>query len=103
MPSTSFSPMLLSGKESILFIIKGGSITNSHQIMAIVKASHHPTAIGIVHHHFHQTGNSIISKGNNLANRVNNPHLQITPLDTKQILSYLHWLFILKSNLVSLL
>ena len=48
-----------------LLMTKGGSVTNANQIMAMLKASHLPTAIGIVHCRSHQTDDSIVSKGNN--------------------------------------
>jgi hypothetical protein len=50
-----------------LLTTKGGSATNANHIMAMLKSSHLPTAIGIVHCRFHQTDESIISKGNNWA------------------------------------
>ena len=55
-------------KECGLFMTKGGSVTNANQIMAMLKASHLPTAIGIVHCRSHQMDDSIVSKGNNRAN-----------------------------------
>lgn len=57
-------------KELRLLITKGGSITNSDQIMAMIKASHLPRAIGIVHCWPHQIANSIISKGNKQSDEV---------------------------------
>ena len=35
--------------------------------MAMLKASHLPTAIGIIHYRSHQMDDSIVSKGNNQA------------------------------------
>ena len=52
-------------KELGLLTTKGGSVTNANQIMAMLKASHLPTAIGIVHCRSHQMDDSIVSKGNN--------------------------------------
>jgi ribonuclease HI len=52
-------------KECQLLTTKGGSVTNANQIMAMLKASHPPTAIGIVHCRSHQMDDSIVSKGNN--------------------------------------
>ena len=52
-------------KECGLLTTKGGSVTNANQIMAMLKASHLPTAIGIVHCISHQMDDSIVSKGNN--------------------------------------
>ena len=54
-------------KELSLLTTKGGSVTNANQIMAMLKASHLPTAIGIVHCRSHQMDDSIASKGNNWA------------------------------------
>lgn len=90
-------------------------IHNSEQIMAALKDSYVPTAIGIVPCESHQNGNSIVSKGNKGANEVAKvvtlrgadpslpqqgiPPLQPTsPLSSpdpgiRQILSYLHQLF----------
>ena len=48
---------------------KGGSVTNAIQVMAMLKASHLPTAIGIIHCRSHQTDESIVSKGNNQADK----------------------------------
>ena len=39
--------------------------TSASQIMAMLEASHLPTAIGIIHCRSHQTDDSIVSKGNN--------------------------------------
>lgn len=55
-------------KESRLFAAKGRSITYSDQIMTILKASHFPLTIRIVHCQSHQTDDFIISKGNNQVN-----------------------------------
>lgn len=55
-------------KEYELLKTKGESIINSDQIMAMLKSSHLPTAIGIVCYWPYQTNHSIISKGNNQAN-----------------------------------
>jgi hypothetical protein len=52
-------------KECGLLTTKGGSITNANQIMAMLKASHLPTDIGIVCCRSRQTDDSIVSKGNN--------------------------------------
>jgi hypothetical protein len=49
-------------KELGLLTTKGRSLTNTNQIMAMVKASHLPTAIGIVQCRSHQTDDSIVSK-----------------------------------------
>ena len=57
-------------KECGLLTTKGGSVTNANQIMAMLKASHLPTAIGIVHCRSHQMDDSIVSKGNNWADKV---------------------------------
>ena len=54
-------------KECGLLTTKGGSVTNANQIMAMLKASHLPTATGIVHCKSHQTDDSIVSMGNNRA------------------------------------
>lgn len=100
-------------RERGLLTAKGGSISNSGQIMAMLEASHLPRAIGIVHCRSHQTDSSIISRGNNRADQaaraaalqgqvsshppqgihtVQPTPSQETP-DTRQILSYLHQLF----------
>jgi ribonuclease HI len=50
-------------KECGLLTTKGGSVTNASQIMAMLKASHLPTAIGIVHCRSHQTDDSICLQG----------------------------------------
>ena len=42
-------------KERGLFTTKGGSITNSGQIMAMLKASHLPKVVGIIYCNSHQT------------------------------------------------
>ena len=52
-------------KESGILTTKGGSVTNARQIMAMLEASHIPTATGIIHCRSHQTDNSIVSKGIN--------------------------------------
>ena len=52
-------------KERGLLSTKGGSVTNANHIMAMLKASHLPTAIRIVHCRSHQMDDSIVSKGNN--------------------------------------
>lgn len=54
-------------KERWLLTTKGGSITNSGHIVAMLKASHLPKAIGIIYCWSHQIDNSIISRGNNRA------------------------------------
>ena len=41
-------------KEHGLFTTTGGSVTNANHILALLKASHLPTAIGIVHCRSHQ-------------------------------------------------
>jgi hypothetical protein len=51
-------------KECGLLTTKGGSVTNANQIMAMLKTSHLPTAIGVVHCRSHQMDDSVISKGN---------------------------------------
>ena len=81
--------------------------------MDLLKASHLPKAIGIIHCWSHQTDSSIISKGNNQADQAARtaafqspnlpqspqgvhtvqPTFSQTPADTQQILSYLHQLF----------
>ncbi|XP_057631307.1 uncharacterized protein LOC130877762 [Chionomys nivalis] len=100
-------------KERGLLTTKGGSITNSEYIIDLLKASHLPKAIGIIHCRSHQSDSSIVSKGNNRADRAAKtaalqspglpqlpqgvltaqPMASQTPPDTKQILSYLHQLF----------
>lgn len=45
--------------------MKGGSVPNANQIIAMLKASHLPTDIEIVHCSSHQTEDSIVSKQNN--------------------------------------
>ena len=52
-------------KEHRLLMTEGGSVTNANQVVAMLKASHLPTAIGIVHYRSHQMNGSIVSKGNN--------------------------------------
>ena len=100
-------------KERGLLTAKGGSITNSEHIMDLLKASHLPKAIGIIHCRSHQSDSSIVSKGNNRADRAAKtaalrstglpqspqgvltaqpPDSQTSP-NTQQILSYLHQLF----------
>jgi hypothetical protein len=37
--------------------------------MSMLKAYHLPTAIGIIHYRSHQTDDSIVSKGNNRADK----------------------------------
>lgn len=79
----------------------------------MLKASHLPTAIGIVHCRSHQMDDSIVSKGNNRANEAARavalrgldlshppqdtltlqPTSPPSPPDTRQTLSYLHQLF----------
>jgi hypothetical protein len=44
---------------------KGGSVTNAIQVMAMLNASHLPTAIGIFHYTSYQKHESIVSKGYN--------------------------------------
>ena len=103
-----------------LLMTKGGSVTNANQITAMRKTSHLPTAIVIVHCRSHQTDDSIVSKGNNWADKaawpgalrsLNSSHpthdiltLQTaSPLslpDTGQSLSYLHQLFHPNSQLL---
>jgi ribonuclease HI len=56
-------------KEHGLLTTKVGSVTNANQIMAMLKASHLPTAIGIVHCRSHQMDDSIVSKRNNQADK----------------------------------
>lgn len=56
-------------KECGLLRTEGGSVTNANKIMAIIKASHLPTTIDIVHCRFHQLDDSIVSKGNNQADK----------------------------------
>lgn len=100
-------------KERGLLTTKGSSITNSNFIINLLKASHLPTAIGIIHCRSHQSDSSIISRGNNRADRaaktaaLRSPDLpqspqgvltvqptsSQTPPNTQQILSYLHQLF----------
>jgi hypothetical protein len=55
-------------EELGLLTTKGGSVTNTNQIMAMWKASHLHTAIGNVHCRSHQIHDSIVSKGNNHTN-----------------------------------
>jgi ribonuclease HI len=62
-----FLPHTATWKEHVLFMTKGGSIINANKIMAMLKASHLPTAIGTVHCRSHQTDKTIVSKGNNQA------------------------------------
>ena len=52
-------------KEQGLITTKGGSVTNANHIMAMLKASHLLTAIGVVHCRSHQMDDSIVSKGYN--------------------------------------
>ena len=52
-----------------LLTTKGGSVTNANHIMAMLKASHLPTAIAIFHCKSQQMGDSIVSKGNNQVNK----------------------------------
>ena len=81
--------------------------------MAMLKASHLPTAIGIIHYRSHQMDDSIVSKGNNQADEaaravvfrdldlshspqdilILHPTLLPSSCDTHQTLSYLHQLF----------
>ncbi|XP_027247589.1 protein NYNRIN-like [Cricetulus griseus] len=90
--------------------------------MAMLRASHLPKAIGIIHCRSHQTDSSVISRGNNRADRAARaaalrgpdlPHppqgvhtLQPTssqpPPNMRQILSYLHQLFHPNSKALSL-
>jgi ribonuclease HI len=51
--------------ERGILTTKGGSVTNVNLIIFVLKDSHLPTAIGIVHCTSHQTDDSIVSKGNN--------------------------------------
>jgi ribonuclease HI len=60
-------------KECGLLTTKGRLITNANQIMAMLKASHLPTAIGIVHCSSHQIDHPIVSKGNNQADEAARP------------------------------
>ena len=46
---------------------KEGSVTNTNQIMAMLKASHISRAMGIVYCRSHQMYDYIVSKGNNHA------------------------------------
>jgi hypothetical protein len=55
--------LYLEGAEYMLLNTKGGLVTN--HIMAMLKAFHLPTAIGIVHCRSQQRGDSIVSKGKN--------------------------------------
>jgi hypothetical protein len=54
-------------KEHGLLMTKGGIVANANQIIAMLKASHLPIAIGIVHCRSHQTDDSIVPRGNNQA------------------------------------
>jgi ribonuclease HI len=100
-------------KELTLLTTKGGSVTNANHIIAMLKASYPPTAVGIVHCISHQKDDSIVSNRNNQAYEaarvaalrgLDSSHLpqdiltlQPTSLpslpDTCQFLSYLHQLF----------
>jgi hypothetical protein len=52
-------------KEHGLLTTIGGSITNINQIMAMLKASHFPIVIRIVHCRPYQMDDSTVSMGNN--------------------------------------
>lgn len=52
-----------------LWVIKSGSVNNENQIMAMVNASHLPTAIEVVHFRSHKTDDFIVSSGNDWADK----------------------------------
>ena len=100
------------GKECRLLTTQGGS---NHGLLS---RSSIPSAVGNVHCWFHQTNDSIISKGINLADEaarvmalggpehscplqdilVLQPISLLLPPETQQVLSYLHHLFHLNSQ-----
>lgn len=65
-------------KEHGLLTTKGGPMTNSGQITALLKAAHLPKYIGIIHFQSPQTNNSIISRGKQWAE----PELQPSKAQT---------------------
>ena len=97
-------PMLLWRR---LLTTKGGFVTHTGQIIAMLKASHLPKAVGIIHCQSHQTDSSIMSRGDNRADEAaraaalqgpESPHLlqrvhtqqpisSQSPSHTRQILS----------------
>lgn len=78
-------------KEHGLLKTKGGPITNAGQIMALLKVSHLPKAIGIIHCWSQQTDSSIISgettrlPGKHLASR-----RVLQPYVTTSCIAWLH-------------